>query len=117
MKLEDFISESISQIINGVKKAQIHAEQNGAIVNSASFQRTKSVGESYRDEYSNRPVQVIEFDIAITSKEEGKTSGKVGVFVTVFGAGISGSESSESFASNRIKFAVPVLLPHQKNKD
>lgn len=117
MKLEDFISESLSQIINGVKKAQIHAEQNGAKINASTFSRAKSIGDSYYDEYSNRPAQVIDFDIAVTTKEQGETSGKAGVFVTVFGAGIEGSESSENFISNRIKFAIPILLPYQKTKD
>lgn len=113
MKLEDFIAESLTQIINGVKKAQIHAEKNGAFINSKSMIRTSTSGDSYYDEYTNRPAQVIDFDISVTAKEQGENSAKAGVFVTVFGAGIEGKEASENFSSNRIKFTVPLLLPIQ----
>jgi Pyruvate/2-oxoacid:ferredoxin oxidoreductase gamma subunit len=117
MTLEDFISESLTQIINGVKKAQTHAEQNGAKVNSSTFRRAKTIGDSYYDLNSGSSVQVIDFDIAVTAKEQGGSSGRAGVFVTVFGAGIEGSESSENFTSNRIKFSVPISLPYQKTKE
>lgn len=117
MKLEDFISESISQIINGVKKAQVHAEKNKAKVNGNSFSRGKSTGDSYYDEYTNRPAQIIDFDIAVTAKEQGGSSGKAGVFVSFLGLGVEGSELSENFTSNRIRFSVPILLPLQENKD
>jgi hypothetical protein len=113
MKLEDFISESLTQIINGVKKAQKHAEQNNSVINGYGLRKSKSIGDSYYDDDTNSPIQVIDFDIAVTVKEQGKTSGKAGVFVTVFGAGIEGSEENENLISNRLKFSIPILLPRQ----
>lgn len=115
MKLEDFISESISQIIGGVKKAQDYAGQNQAMVNPVSLKQSKSSGDSYYDENTFRPAQIIEFDISVTTKEDDQVSGKAGVFVSVFKLGIEGKEGSENLISNRIKFSVPIMLPTQKN--
>lgn len=114
MTLEDFISKSIIQIINGVKKAQVHAQENNASVNPSTLMLTKSSGSSYIDQYTNQPAQIIEFDISLTTKEEGQTSGKAGVFVSVFKAGIEGKEGTENVFSNKVKFCVPILLPNQK---
>ena len=116
MKLEDFISESISQIIGGVKKAQEYAEQNQAMVNPVSLKKSNSSGDSYYDENTFRPAQIIEFDISVTTKEDDQVTGKAGVFISVFKLGIEGKEGSENLISNRIKFSVPIMLPSQKNK-
>jgi hypothetical protein len=114
MKLEDFISESITQIISGVAKAQEYAAQNQASINPITLQQAKSSGDSYFDSRTLRPAQVIDFDISVTTKEDGKASGKAGVFVSVLKFGVEGSEGTESQVSNRIKFSVPIILPIQK---
>jgi hypothetical protein len=114
MKLEDFISESITQIISGVKKAQDYASQNQALINPITLQQGKASGDSYYDSRTLRPAQVIDFDISVTTKEDGKVSGKAGVFVSVLKLGVEGSEGTENQTSNRIKFSVPILLPTQK---
>ncbi|CAM1364242.1 hypothetical protein [Tenacibaculum xiamenense] len=116
MKLEDFISESIIQIINGVEKAQRFALEKKAKVNPKSLILLKASENSYVDEYSNKPAQSIDFDISITTKEEGGTSGKLGVFVSVFKAGVEGREAIENFTSNKIKFSVPIVLPYQEKE-
>jgi len=116
MKLEDFISESITQIINGVEKAQKIAETKGAKVHPNTLLFNSSSGNSFIDEITDRPAQNIDFDISITTKEEEGTSGKLGVFVSVFKAGLEGKEGIENLTSNRIKFSVPIVLPYQKSK-
>lgn len=113
MKLEDFISESIIQIISGVKKAQDYAENNNASVNSISLQQGKSTGDSYYDSKTLRPAQVIDFDVSVTTKEDEQTTGKAGVFVSVFKLGVEGKEGVENLMSNRIKFSIPIMLPTQ----
>lgn len=113
MKLEDFISESITQIISGVKKAQDYAEKNNASVNPISLQQGTSSGDSYYDGRTLRPAQVVDFNISVTTKDEGQVSGKAGVFVSVFKLGVEGKEGVENLMSNRIKFSIPIMLPTQ----
>lgn len=116
MKLEDFIFESITQIISGVKKAQDFASQNDATINPASLRQGKSSGDLYYDEDTFRPAQIIDFDVSVSIKEDGEVAGKAGVFVSVFKLGIEGKEGTQNLTSNRLKFSVPLMLPTQKNK-
>ena len=113
MKLEDFISESIIQIITGVKKAQDFANKNQAIINPASIRLSNASGNAYYDGDTLRPAQIIEFDISVTTKEDGQISGKAGIFISAFKIGIEGKGGDENLISNRIKFEVPIMLPTQ----
>lgn len=115
MKLEDFVTDTLKQIINGVKNAQQYAKENGGKVNPSNI---AIVGQSsklaYWDEYNSIAGQAIEFDISVTTHDEGQTEGKVGVFVAFLKAGVSGKELTENIAINRIKFTIPVFLPIQQ---
>jgi len=113
MKLEDFISESITQIISGVLKAQEFAANNNASINPMSLQKSKSSGDSYYDSSNLRPAQVIDFDISVTTQEDGQVSGKAGVFVSVIKFGVEAKEGTSNQMSNRIKFSIPIMLPIQ----
>ena len=113
MKLEDFISESITQIISGVLKAQEYAATNNASINPISLQQSKSSGDSFYDSRTLRPAQVIDFDISVTTQEEGQVSGKAGVFVSVLKLGAEAKEGVSNQISNRIKFSIPIMLPIQ----
>jgi hypothetical protein len=114
MKLEDFIYESITQIIGGVKKAQNFAAENGASINPVSLRQSKSSGDSYYDDNSLRPAQLIDFDVSVSTKEDDEISGKAGIFVSVLKLGIEGKEGSQNLTSNRLRFSVPLMLPTQK---
>jgi hypothetical protein len=114
MKLEDFIFQSITQIISGVKKAQDFACQNDAMINPASLRQGKSAGDLYYDDETFRPAQIIDFDVSVSIKEDGEVAGKAGVFVSVFKLGVEGKEGIQNLTSNRIKFSVPLMLPTQK---
>ena len=66
VKLEDFVSEVLTQIINGVSKAQEHAKKNGAFVNSQRFFRNGD--KIFLDRLTNHQslVEEIDFDVSIT---------------------------------------------------
>lgn len=115
MKLEDFVTDTIKQIINGVKNAQEYAKENGGKVNPSNINLVgKGDVMTYWDNYNSIAGQGIEFDISVTTHDEGQTEGKAGVFVAFLKAGVSGKESTENIATNRIKFTIPVFLPIQQ---
>ena len=114
MKLEDFISESLTQIISGVIKAQAYAENNNASVNPDNLSRVKSTGDSYFENITLKPAQVIEFDISVSTRDDEQVSGKAGVFVSVFKLGVEAKEGTQNLTSNRLRFSVPLMLPMQK---
>tara|TARA_X000001316_G_C895183_1_gene15445 strand:- start:168 stop:539 length:372 start_codon:yes stop_codon:yes gene_type:complete len=109
MNVEDFVSESISQIVRGVKKAAVEGVSHGAMVTP----------EGAHGEMS--PLQLIQFDIAVTvqSAIEATASGKgkAGI-LKVLGAEVSGggSGSLEQTSVSRLRFAVPVDLPYTEMK-
>jgi len=102
MKLQEFISETLKQIITGVKEAQEYANSLGGIINPPK----KGPGSNFIDSAEN-----VAFDVAVTSTEGSETKGGVGVFVAAFGLGAQGKTDMSSSSISRIKFSVSVFLP------
>lgn len=116
MELKDFVSETIKQIIEGVKDAQDYAANNGGKVNpeGLSIYHNTSQTTLYNFPYSNEPVYTIDFDVAVTTQETVDGKGKVGVFVGMFKAGVEGGTGSQNSSISKIKFHLPITLPIQK---
>ena len=98
MELQDFIDETLKQIISGVRSAQESAIELGAKINP----RGGSVVE----------MRNVHFDIAVNTSEKAVTKG--GVVVGPVGSVGSQDQSDVAGSSmSRIKFSVPVKLPVQ----
>ena len=72
MRLQDFITETLTETIQGVKIAQEFASRNGARVNPGS---QRLLGPWYNvlwDDYNKIPGEQIEFDIIVTTRGEGE---------------------------------------------
>ncbi len=82
IKLEDFVSETLKQIINGVAAAQEHAASRGGLVNprDTSFKSGEGIAKLYRA-YDASLVEEIRFDVVVTTLESTGTEGGIGVFV------------------------------------
>ena len=100
MKLEEFITDCLNQIIDGVKNAQDYAKEKGAEVVQIPDQ------------------QKIEFDIAVTTKttEGNQTEGKEAVSVASYGVDTRGKSESVNIAVSRIRFYVPITLATKDGK-
>lgn len=98
MDLQEFVSESLQQIINGVAEAQDEAKSIGAKVNpsnSRGFTKFKD----------------IHFDIAVTvnSEKSGTTGGKLQV--AGIGFGKEGAQVNSHQTVSRVSFDVSILFP------
>jgi len=98
MKLEDFISETLNQIVAGVKTAQEHTKGTGAKINPSHGRP------------STNP-QPVDFDVAVTTTEGTNKKGGLGVFVYGIGIGAQGAKDISNQSISRIRFQVPVQLP------
>lgn len=98
MQLEEFVSESLRQIIAGVKRAQDDTKEMGAKINP----------DGLRFHVENHRV---EFDVAVTAAEGTGTKGGIGVVAGVFNLGSAGESNASSTTASRIKFGVIVELP------
>ncbi|MBO2638336.1 hypothetical protein I6M42_17045 [Shewanella algae] len=118
MKLEQFVEESLKQIITGVLKAKEHGEQNGAYVNpvNAAF-NSNSQNVVFCTE-TGIPLQQVEFDVAVTvthsTSESSDDQAEIGD-ITVSGS--SSENNATNSSASRIKFMVPVRLPTSGKKD
>ena len=113
MELKDFVSETLKQVMEGVKMAQNKAAEFGGTINPQGFLISeKSV--PFRRGGVDLVGQVIEFDIVVSTHDTDKAKGGVGIFVGEIGVGVRGEAESQSTAVNRIQFSIPVYLPTQQ---
>ena len=100
MELQDFIAETLKQIISGVRLAQESASELGAKINPRGGAMVE--------------MRNVHFDVAVSTRKGGETKGGIDVFEGLVGAGgfQEQSDAADS-AMSRIKFSVPLKLPVQ----
>lgn len=104
MDLKEFVSETLKEIIAGVKDAQEYAKENGACINPNEFgSLTKPEHIINLGDGNVSIVQPVSFDVCIVSKKT--KSGKGGIEI------VSGGMESMKGTESRVKFSVAVALP------
>ena len=101
MNLDEFIKESLLQLLKGVKEAQENSEDNGKVLGIIN----PKWGED--KDYHKYTSEVV-FDIAISVVEQKDTGGKASVKVPVFEIGGGREVSLESSSVSRVSFKLPV---------
>jgi len=103
MELKEFVAETLSQIIEGVRIAQ--QSEEGANVNAAM------AGADFGGHIVNvgtyGVATRVDFDVAVSAE----TKGGAGAKLSVFGVGVEGGAGHTAGSANRISFSVPVRLP------
>ena len=82
MKLKDFITETLKEIIDGVKGAQQYAAEAGGAINPKGLMYLEGSSGTVQHQETSRIGQELEFDIEITASEEEKTKGGAGIFIS-----------------------------------
>jgi hypothetical protein len=112
VKLDQFIEETLLEIVRGVHRAKktaglapgVKTGLGGAPVHKIAplFYETEGVQTSLQQE--------IEFDVAVTVIEQVDTGGKGGINLGVIQVAGSGASVTEETHTHRIKFRVPVTF-------
>lgn len=110
MKLDNFISETLKQIIKGVVEAQEYGHTQNANINPITTRFNGGAEGQLICRKTGMPLQKIGFDIAVTVTEE-LTSANDGESVGSISVTSMNSTSSQNSLVSRIQFEVPVLLP------
>jgi hypothetical protein len=115
MKLQEFVTGTLKEIIAGVKESQKYAESEDAWVSPEMRPDgygggTRKVGWTAQD---GANIEQIEFDVAVTSTEGSATEAGAGIFVAAIGLGAKGKSDTSSSSISRIKFSIPLGLPTQ----
>jgi len=112
--LEEFIAETLQQVVAGVAKAQEAVKSQGAIINPANdSNQDADAKKNTLDRQTGLAVELIEFDIAVTTTQGKEKSGRAGIAVIGVGIGLGGAASSATSdtVASRIKFSIPLILP------
>ena len=86
MELREFVQESLVQIVRGIEGATKELGDTTAVV-SPRYIRPASVGKSYGFAYEGdrkntlRPVESVEFDVAVVALEGTEKKGGIGIMV------------------------------------
>jgi hypothetical protein len=111
MKLQEFVTETLREIIVGVKEAQMYAKDNAAQVNPMMSRNTPPGMYNPGNLGDFSPVEKIDFDVAVTSTDTTETQAGAGIFVAAFGLGVKDKSDTVNSCVSRIKFSVPLVLP------
>lgn len=107
MELKEFITETLTQIAEGVKDASPkYKELGGMAPYYESNVSAISGGVAIKDKVVN-----VEFEVALTNTNKDGGKAGIGVALSIVRAGIDKSKSIEEESLTRVKFNVPIALP------
>ena len=110
--LSDFLSSTLTEIVNGVIRAQKAVQVNGARINPKQAIIGREILEStLHDKETNAIADMVEFDLCVTLENEKGKKGTIGVVISSIGLGAQGHDKSKNIEQNRIKFRIPLELP------
>lgn len=109
IKLNDFIAETLAEIVEGVVQAQARVQPHGAAVSPAGERRLSSM-----QIVPAARLEQVEFDIEVTTSTEANKKTGLGVFVAPIQAGTLGQTGSQERSVGRIRFKVFLQLPTPK---
>jgi hypothetical protein len=122
MELKDFINETLTQIMQGIRDAQSDESKHGGEINPRIIigdylldrkEEIRRAGMMLSD--MHEAIDFVNFDVAVTVTEATGTKGGIGILMGVVGAGSQGQSSASSGSLNRIQFRIPVSYPkHNK---
>ena len=111
MKLDEFVSQTLKQVIDGVSDAQQYGKSKNANINPSSARMDNKAAEYSFCLKTGIPLQDVEFDVAVTVSEFSTTSDEGGNVGAISVTSLNQS-SNQSGSVSRIKFKVPILLPN-----
>ena len=112
MDLKDFVTETLMQIIEGIKDAQEKSSELGAIINPRSITGS-SLSAIVKDR--THSVQEIGFEVALTSTTDENSKKGIGVALGNVGIGANKTQGEKEVSATSVRFSVPVIFPFIDN--
>jgi hypothetical protein len=108
MDLKDFVEQTLTQIMEGIKAAQAKTDHGGLI--SPAVLHYGSVSNGIQSDAGEYP-EMVDFDVAVTAERGTGSKGGIGLVVGPVTLGSTGQSNEQNSSVSRIKFRVPVVLP------
>ena len=119
MDLKDFVRESLVQIATGIAEANTALAGTTATVNPCNVQAYSTEAKAYgrlNDAFNEKDslVELVEFDVAVTTESGTQTGGGLKISVASIGVGAEGKSTGSQSRESRIKFRIPMVYPSTK---
>lgn len=112
MKIDEFVQETITQIIEGVTKTNKTFSTQGAHVASKNMRGGDIV--YHKEGNVVKCVVMVDFDIAVTVSQKDEKNKGMGASLKVassgFGANFGKGGSTENQQTSRVRFSLPLVL-------
>lgn len=108
MELREFIKTAISDITGAISELQDELT-NGSVVNPTLPNPIANATLLVNDEI--RPIERLQFDVAVTASESSQLDGNAKAGISVFGAKIGAATSANEQRVSRLTFSIPILYP------
>ena len=115
MELDNFIEEVLTNIVSGIRGAQDKDNVGAFVVPGGDGGHDYAKSARFSNSARLKST-IVDFDIALTVEESGKTAGGGGLKVAGIGANVTGETSSKDTKVSRIQFSIPVLLPESQKQ-
>lgn len=123
MQLRTFVTTALTEIISGVKDAQLvaNASREGQVNPLLLLQGTGggalSVPNGCALSAQKQSIHLVKFDVAITLERGTETKGGIGIFMGAVGIGSQGESTNSQTSLSRIQFEVPISFPYQDTSE
>jgi predicted ATP-dependent Lon-type protease len=114
IELKQFVTETLVQISEGIEEAQRQLKERGSEARINTNMTTADAGHLVTGG-RRRPVEYVEFDVAILANEGTETKAGIGLTVaSLLKLDAEGKSSQTAGRESRIKFRVPMSYPMHK---
>ena len=115
LDLEDFIAETMTSIVRGIRKGQSDAEVGDHIAPLIQGEKRNDFGNFHLKGDDSNQATVLQFEVSVAAKatesEDGTGKVKARLYVVDFEVGGDKKGMAESSSIHKLKFAIPVKIP------
>jgi len=114
IELKDFVSKTLTQIVEGVQDSQNALKGTEAEINPRLYNTKSSTMQDLcirKGSEIQVPILMVKFDVAVQATEGTGTKGGIGIVVGPVVIGTQGRSDKENSSISRINFEIPIALP------
>jgi hypothetical protein len=122
MNLQEFITESLVQIAEGIREANNRLNDKDALVNPRGYNAEPGghvhgylLSKEHQDYGKSKEnphiVQSVAFDVAVAADQTTTTEGGGKLRVVALDLGAERSSESKNHSESRIRFTIPMVFP------
>ena len=119
MELKEFVSETITQIMEGIIDAQKAVANKNGLVNpkrlgSRGTEQLEAVIKDENGKDINRLIERIDFEVALTEVEKSNKKTGIGVSFSSLTIGSEKKKGGENTSLTTVRFSIPIVFPYQE---